>query len=215
MKWSDQAWAAASHIIEKIKQHPFLLKLADGTLPFRCFHQYISQDRLYLECYTRVLAHIASRLPEMEDVNSFLKFALDGVAVEKALHEKFNPDVNAIKSEACEFYTSYLMARYGDDIAIETASVLPCFWVYLQVGKYILSIAHLENNPYSEWIKTYSDPEFESSTLKAIEICDRLADKTTYNVREEMTRVFVSCTHLEWLFWNSAYSIGTNEEHIK
>lgn len=64
-KWSEEAWDAAADIFERIKRHPFIQQLAAGTLSESRFRHYISQDRLYLEDYTRVLAHIASRLPEM------------------------------------------------------------------------------------------------------------------------------------------------------
>lgn len=205
-RWSIQAWEAASGTFEEIKKHPFLCRLADGTLPYECFHRYISQDRLYLQDYTRALAHIASRLPEMDDVELFLRFASDGVAVEKALHEEFNPDTHAVKSQACEFYTSYLRARSQDDIAVEAAAVLPCFWIYLEAGKHLVSMARLDGNPYRDWIATYSDPAFEASTASAIEVCDRLAAASSAQVREQMTKVFADCARLEWLFWDSAYN---------
>lgn len=204
-KWSEEAWLAATPLIEEIKKQPFLHELADGTLPAAKFRFYISQDRLYLDVYTRVLAHIASRLPDMADVGTFLSFAVDGVAVEKALHEQFNPDKDIAMSEACEFYTSFLRAQSQSDIAIEAAAVLPCFWVYQAVGKYILSIARLERNPYRAWIETYSDPSFDLSTSKAIAICDRLADATTPAIRRQMTEAFLTATRLEHLFWQSAY----------
>lgn len=207
-KWSDSAWEASLPIINEIKQLPFISELADGSLPADVFRFYISQDRLYIDNYTRVLAHIASRLPEMPDVATFLGFALDGIAVEKALHDQYDPDLNAIKSAACEFYTSYQRARSEEDVAIEAASILPCFWVYLEVGKCLLSVAKLEGNPYRAWIETYSDPAFDISNAKAIDVCDRLAAAATQPVRDAMTKAFIDATRLEMLFWQSAYHKG-------
>lgn len=213
-KWSEEAWEASLPIIEKIKRLAFLEELADGTLSPQIFQFYISQDSLYLDNYTRVLAHIASRLPEMEDVSTFLGFAADGVAVEKALHASYNPDKSLPKSLACEFYTSYLKARGESDIAIEAASILPCFWVYLEVGKYILSQAKLDGNRYRAWIETYSDPTFDESTRRAIDVCDRLADMAPDYIRQQMTQTFIDCTQLEMLFWQSAYHLGQNDMNI-
>lgn len=104
--WSTMAWEAGYHIFKEIKDLPFLHELAAGTLPLRKFRYYISQDSKYLDSYTRVLAHIASRLPQMEDVSTFLDFAKDGVEVEKSLHAKFNPDRSVGLSDACLQYTS-------------------------------------------------------------------------------------------------------------
>lgn len=205
-KWSEKVWESVRPLLVEIMEHPFLTELADGTLPQDKFRYYISQDNKYIDVYTRVLAHIASRLPDMDDVDTFLQFAKDGVATERILHAQYNPDSDIQKSNACEFYTAYLKSQAQEDIAVEAAAILPCFWVYLAVGKYLLSIARLEGNPYRAWLETYSDPAFDESTAKAIAICDKLAAATTDDVREKMSEVFAKATKLEWLFWNSAYN---------
>lgn len=210
-KWSEEAWEKSLPIVEQIKQLPFLRELSDGTLPQEIFRYYISQDNLYIDIYTRVLAHIASRLPEMADVATFLEFAASGVVFEKELHAGYNPDPTLPKSDACQFYTSYLRARSQSDVAVEAAAILPCFWVYLEVGLHILATANLDGNPYRRWIETYSAPVFVENTRKAIEICDRLADNATEDVRRQMTDTFIDCTRLEKLFWESAYCCGNRD----
>ena len=47
-KWTEEAWAEASGIYADIIGHPFILELADGTLPIEKFKRYIAQDELYL-----------------------------------------------------------------------------------------------------------------------------------------------------------------------
>ncbi len=205
-KWSEEAWEAASEAYREILELPFLKELADGSLPMETFRFYISQDSMYINTYSRVLAHIASRLGDMADVDTFLRFAADGVAVEKALHESFKPDASSPMSMACKFYTSHLRAQGSEDVAVEAAAILPCFWVYLEVGKRILATAKLEGNPYEAWIRTYSDQAFERSNREAIEICDHLASHATPDIRRRMTDVFVDGTRLEWLFWHTAYN---------
>lgn len=207
MKWSEEAWLAAGKIYEAILDLPFLKELSNGTLSLDRFRHYISQDSQYINVYSQVMAHIASRLPDMEDASSFLDFAKDGVAVEKELHNKFNPDTSMGKSPACEFYTSYLKAQADKDVAIEIAAILPCFRIYLEVGRHIMNIAKMEGNPYRDWIETYSDPAFERSTDRCISICDTLAAKATPDTRKSMTEAFVTCSRLEWLFWESAYRL--------
>ena len=48
MKWSEQAWAAAAAVYDKILEHPFVNSLADGTLSCERFSYYIAQDAVYL-----------------------------------------------------------------------------------------------------------------------------------------------------------------------
>jgi len=203
--WSDEAWASAEHIYNEIIRLPFVRELAAGTLSDERFKRYIGQDRLYINVYCKVLAHIASRLPETGDMETFLEFASDGVAVEKALHGVYVQDNPPEMSPACLFYTSLLKAQAYEDVAVEAAAILPCFWIYQKVGEHIVATQAIGGNPYAEWIATYSDPSFEASTAKAIEICNRLAQASDSLTRDRMTQVFVECSRMEWLFWNSAY----------
>lgn len=205
-KWSEQAWQNALPAYNAILKLPFLKELADGSLSQERFTNYITQDNLYLNDYSRVLAHIASRLNDISLVDTFLGFASNGVAMEKELHAKYIRDTNPQKSPACMFYTSVLKAQADKHIAVEAAAILPCFWVYYEVGKHFLPLARLEGNPFADWVRAYSDPVFEQSTLKAIEICDRLADEATPEIQRQMTDIYLQCTRLEWLFWHSAYT---------
>lgn len=205
-KWSGQAWAAATPVYDAILEMPFVKELADGTLPRDKFIFYLQQDALYIENYCRVLSHIASRVPTIGMTKAFLDFAADGVAVEQAMHKVFlanEPKAEAM-TPACMLYCSVQNARQNADVAVEAASILPCFWVYLTVGKHIAAMAR-EDNPYRDWITTYSDPIFEKSNSLAIDICDRLALQASDDVRRQMTDTFVLCTKMEWMFWHSAY----------
>ena len=205
MKWSEEAWNAAEEVFDSIKELPFVTELAAGTLDMRKFKFYINQDRLYLDTYTRVLAHIASRMPDNDDMAAFLRFSTDGVAVEKSLHAGYSHEICDRKTMACTFYTAYLKSMCEAPLAVEAAAALPCFWVYQKVGEHILSTANLKANPYADWISTYGGDGFDNDTRKAIGICDRLASDVSDEVRKEMTQAYVNCTKLEWLFWDNSY----------
>ncbi|MBD5216975.1 MAG: thiaminase II [Bacteroidales bacterium] len=211
MKWSEEAWKASEDIYEKILQHPFVRGLADGTLPAEKFRFYIEQDALYLRQYFRVLSHIASRLDDISEAETFIKFASDGVAVEKALHGSFLKDDRqdeAFASPSCSLYTSTLLSQCLEPVEVEAAAVLPCFWIYQRVGEWIYaSVGECMENPYSSWIQTYADKTFMESTERAIEICDRLAENASVEVRERMTKIFRYCARMEWLFWDSAWNL--------
>ena len=204
-KWSAEAWKASLPIYEAILELPFIKKLAEGTLDREIFNRYIQQDSLYIKEYSRVLAHIASRLEDVKEMEAFLGFAGDGVLVEKELHGMYVSEEAVEMSPTCLLYTSFLKAQSMEPVEVEAAAVLPCFWIYLAVGKHILSIAKLEGNPYVDWIRTYSDAGFEASTEKAIAICDRFASGVTDGVRERMTNVYVKAARMEWMFWDAAY----------
>lgn len=205
MKWSEEAWNAAEAVYEAIKQLPFIQELAAGTLDMRKFKFYINQDSQYLYTYGRVLAHIASRMPDSESMADFMRFASESVEVEQTLHAGFGVEHMDKMTVGCAFYIAFLKSKAIEPLAVEAAAVLPCFLVYKKISEYILSIARMEGNPYAAWIKTYGGDGFEADTRKAIELCDKLAESTTEDVRKEMTQAYVDCTKLEWMFWDNAY----------
>lgn len=213
-RWSDSAWEAARPVYEKILEHPFVRALADGTLSAERFRFYLRQDALYLDGYARRLAHIAARLGRKEHTEAFLRFAADGIAVERALHEQFlggeHPAPEEI-SPACLLYTSVLesQATAPVEVEVEAAAVLPCFVVYQRVGEAIHAQQQGTENPYRQWIETYADPAFAASTAEATAICDALADAAGDATRRRMTDIFVRCTRMEWLFWESAWQLET------
>lgn len=205
--WSQTAWQTALPVYNAILDLPFLKELASGSLPRDKFEFYIGQDSLYLNDYTRVLSHIASRLDKTELTERFLRFALDGIAVERALHASFISSAPKEKSPTCLFYTSLLKSTAMEDVAVESAAVLPCFWIYREVGKEIIKRARMEGNPYANWISTYSDETFDKSTDDAIAICDMLASESSQKTRNRMTEIFLNASRLELRFWDSAYHL--------
>lgn len=208
-KWSDEAWEAAAPVYAEILRHGFVRELSQGTLPVDKFAFYLAQDSLYLSDYARVLAHIASRLTDKNMIADFARFACHGIEVESAMHATFLHRYGVqpgAKAPGCMLYTSVLKAQAYNPVEVEVAAVLPCFKVYLEVGKAIAAQA-AEGNPYDLWIGTYADPTFEASTVRALEIADELAAKASPEVRRAMTDAFVMCTRMEWLFWDSAYSL--------
>ena len=188
-KWSDEAWQAALPVYRKIIQHPFVDALARGTLDNERFMFYLRQDSLYLARYSRALTHIASRLADKDQ--SFLQGSV--------------PDQNEI-SPACLLYTSLLGSQAAAPVEVEAAAVLPCFWVYQRVGVDILS-RQQGDNPYMRWIETYGDEAFAASTAEAVAICDSLAEAAGADTRRMMTDIFVRCTKMEWMFWDSAWRL--------
>lgn len=230
-RWSDSAWEAARPVYEKILEHPFVRALADGTLSAERFRFYLRQDALYLDGYARRLAHIAARLGRKEHTEAFLRFAADGIAVERALHEQFlggeHPASEEI-SPACLLYTSLLDAQATAPVEVEAAALLPCFVVYQRVGESILARqsgspaagrredgaaqgdgGRAAENPYRCWIETYADPAFAASARLATQICDELAAASGEEIRRRMTDIFVRCTRMEWMFWDSAWNLET------
>lgn len=214
MKWSEQTWQTTEHHYQSILEMPFIKELSDGTLPQEKFRFYMAQDSLYLEHFGRTLSLIAAKIPDLQDVLSFMRFAENAIVVENALHESYFIDFGVtekgILEPACHHYIHFLRSTAAlESVEIAVAAVLPCFWIYREVGDYIYNNQNAINNPYQKWIDTYGGDEFSVAVDQAIAICNRLAENSTEEVRKKMSEAFLMASRMEFHFWEAAYELKT------
>jgi thiaminase (transcriptional activator TenA) len=211
--FTDQAWQCTAPLRAAIDALPFNQELAAGTLSRARFQGYIIQDALYLDQYARTLAIAGARGPDGATLRAFAESALEAVAVEQVLHERYLTEfgvdpvqlANAQASPDCLGYTSFLLAvAYHDPWEVLVSALLPCFWIYWEVGNTVARKA-AANNPYRAWIDTYSDEHFGSAVRAVIAATDRAAAGTTQAIRDRMMTAFIRSTQFEWLFWDGAY----------
>src|SRR5271166_966779 len=133
-----------------IHKLPFNIELAAGSLRRERFRHYITQDALYLGQFSRALALAAAKAPDSETLRDFAQSAVSAVSVERSLHEHYlrafgvDPAVLAAAEPApdCLAYTSFLLATaYHEPWEVLVAALLPCFWIYWDVGCEIANIA--------------------------------------------------------------------------
>ena len=88
--------------------------------------------------------------------------------------------------------------------------MLPCYWVYAQVGLDLAERAQaVENHPYGTWVSTYADPAFQETTATAIELLDEAAEAADDAMRTVMLETFADATRYEELFWERSHSLET------
>ena len=213
--FTDDAWRRVAPIYGAILDHPFNRELAAGTLARDRFRFYMLQDAHYLIYFGKALAVTAARTGDPNELIGFAGSAREAVVVERALHEGFfrQYDISAAEaaaaepSPACAHYTHYLLATaYNAPYEVSVAALLPCFWIYWEVGKHLHETA-AANNPYQAWIDTYADEAFAEGVKKVIGIGDQMAEAASPTVRDQMVRAFVRASQLEWMFWDSAYRL--------
>src|SRR5207248_10696774 len=150
--------------------------------------------------------------PVPDRVVQFAKAAEGALVVERALHGSFfnrygiTPQVFAQTplSPACHHYVSYLLATaYAEPYEVLLGALLPCFWIYAEVGRDIHTRA-VAANPYQAWIDTYAGDDFHAAVRAVIAATDAVAEEGSPRLRERMHVAFARATQLEWLFWDSA-----------
>jgi thiaminase/transcriptional activator TenA len=199
-------------VYNQILSMPYIRALMEGTLEAEKFRFYIAQDARYLGQYARVLAIIGARMDRKDHVLQFIKFAEGAIVVESALHagyfEKLGIGEQPPMAPACHHYTHYLLSTAATaPVEVALGAVLPCFWIYLAVGKHVLQHQHKNNNPYQAWIDTYAGDEFGILVRKAIAICDEVATQCTTQQQAAMTEAFLTGCRLEFMFWDSAWRL--------
>lgn len=211
--FTGNLWQAAEGIYDEIIHHPFNQELAQGILSKERFTFYIQQDALYLTEFARALSIISGRLNHPDLITRFANFSQGAILAEQSLHhyyfDYYNIHPTGKKSPTCQAYTTYLLATVSlESIEEAVAAVLPCFWIYEQVGKHIYTLSPgNSNNPFQAWINTYADEQFAEGVRKAIATTDQLAEQATPALRQAMQNAYVNCSKLEWMFWDSAYKL--------
>ncbi|GGF20535.1 thiaminase II [Echinicola rosea] len=212
MSWTSEAWERIAPLYDKIIYMPFNQELQKGTLPKETFKFYMTQDAFYLGEFGKALSTISGRLNDLDKVLAFSEFAAGAIVVERALHESYFKELGlpdeVDPSPSCLLYTNYIRNQAGfANIEKAAAAILPCFWIYKEVGDHIYAQQDGSDNPYKNWIDTYAGEEFATSVAKALEITDQLAEKASPELREEMFEAFEMASKLEWMFWDSAYRL--------
>jgi len=212
-QFSEEAWQSTAALREAIHALPFNTELAAGALSRDRFQTYIIQDALYLAQFSRALAIAAAKAPDSETMQAFAQSALGAVAVEQTLHRRYLHEfgvdpadiASAEPSPDCLAYTNFLIAAaYHEPWEVLVAALLPCFWIYWDVGCAIARQAAPEN-PYRAWIETYADERFGEAVRTVIATADRAAAAAASPLRTKMLAAFERASQYEWLFWDGAY----------
>jgi thiaminase len=83
-------------------------------------------------------------------------------------------------------------------------AILPCFWVYRDIGAAIAAESP-PGNFYQAWIDTYADPGFAAATDAMIAVYDRAHVSAGADEQARMQRAFQKCCQYEWMFWDAAW----------
>jgi thiaminase (transcriptional activator TenA) len=209
--FTAELWRDIEDVYAAILAHPFVTGLADGSLPRESFKFYVIQDALFLRKYAQALAAVASKAPDAAATEMFTRHAVGVVSAEMTLHQSLfaelgiDPATAATADEAPTTlaYTSYLLATtcngsYGEGVG----AVLPCYWIYWEVGKHLLERGSPDPR-YRQWIDVYSAEEFGNEAREVIAVTDQLS--LSGSERDRVRRHFRTTSRYEWMFWDMGF----------
>nr|MBS1900197.1 bifunctional hydroxymethylpyrimidine kinase/phosphomethylpyrimidine kinase [Actinomycetota bacterium] len=211
-------WSSIAPIRRAIDDLPFLRRLADGSLPEAPFRAYLAQDALYLRDYARTLAEAARLAPDSAEQAFWAHSAEQSVIGELQLHASLlSPEgigAATFRAEPVPATTAYLDhlrgAAFDGDYRVLIAALLPCFWIYADVGTRLHAQAKADPvrpyavHPFAEWLDEYADPRFAEATEEAIRIVSAHAAAADPVTRERMRVAFVRSSEHERAFFAAA-----------
>jgi len=215
MTFSGVLLAGTREIREKIRRHPFVVGLRDGTLPVEKFRFYMCQDYVYLVEYCRIFGLAVAKAGDLPTMSRLAQLLHSTLHVEMALHRSYAAQFGITERDlegtapaaATHAYTSHLLnVAWGGTLAEIAASLLPCQWGYWELGCEMAEQGGAtESNPYRQWIETYSSPEFGELAGWLRGLVDSLAEGARPGDLGRMECAFLASSRYELMFWEMAW----------
>ena len=183
----------------------FVQGIKNGDLPKTKFKEYLAQDYFFLESFARAYGLAVSKSRNKQTIKT-LSLLLSGVSEELILHESYAKEWNIdlttnLIEPATKKYTDFLEEVSINLSLIEIMSAMtPCMRLYSWLGKNLLNM--IFDNPYKEWILTYSDDSFDNLAKSLEFLIDEYDDSYDIN---QVNFLYKRAMELELGFFN-AYS---------
>ena len=204
---AEPIWAAQ-------REHPFVLGMADGTLPPDRFAFFLKQDCLFIPAYARALALAAGRAPWIDVSVRLAENATALLAAELGLNRDLASEFGVSPEElvaerptrTTRAYIDFLLRVAAvEDFAQVTAAFLPCFWGYYDVFQTLARRARSPNHHYARWIEAYASPTSGAKVAWFREITDRAAEEAGLWTSARLIEAFIVSSELELAFWQMAW----------
>lgn len=191
---------------EACRDHPFLIGIADGTLPPAAFVFYVGQDAVFLDAFARAYALGVAKAPDRSAMSTW-KGLLDGALDELRLHrtyaERWGAPLEPEPAPATAAYTDFLLrVATSEPLGNLAAAMTPCMRLYAWLGEQ-LAPRTAADGPYREWVDTYAEPGFEALASTLERELDRLGgDQTVVGDH------YGTAMRLELRFFEAAWRAG-------
>jgi len=209
---ASDLWRENSATAQQSLWDPFVLGLGAGTLKKETFATYVAQDAAFLASFADAYKRAERKCdgeeapPTQARCRGDLRELRDAVEEELKLHSGYakkwgadlGKDFKPLK--ATIDYTSFLEKISRDPTASAAevvAAMVPCMTLYAILGKRLEKAGIEDDNPYREWVETYSSDEF----WEAKEQAEGLLDVLTPHGCERCGDLYAEAMRLEHSFF--------------
>lgn len=212
-RFTQELWDQIRPIYAQTLKHPFLTGLSSGTLPRDRFEFYLLQDSHYLRAFAQALSVLAAKAPREEWAITLNEHAAAALKVERQLHESILASYGISKKAMAEArpaptnyaYTNHLLAAvWQRPFAEGLAALLPCYWIYWEVGKELKKRGS-KNPDYQRWIDQYAGEEYGKIVEQVLAMMDEEAGRLDGPARQQARDLFTLSARYEYMFWDMAW----------
>ena len=187
--------------------------MTDGTLDRKTFVRYLLQDAYYLHEFADGLKAAAAKAPRQEWADLLHRHAKDSLAEELRLHDSVFQEFSVSREQIASVeplpdafaYSSFILAAtHRGSFGEAMAAVLPCYWIYLEVGRELKK----RGSPdpiYRKWIEAYGSTAYAKAVDDVIAIVNDVAGQANASELATMREHYRRGARYEWMFWNAAY----------
>ena len=205
MRITQKLWQRNYELASLSLNTKFVQGIKNGDLPKTKFQEYLAQDYFFLESFARAYGLAVSKSRNKKNIKT-LSVLLSGVSEELILHETYAKEwdidlTTNLIGPATKKYTDFLEEVSLNLSLIEIMSAMtPCMRLYSWLGKKLLNM--ISDNPYKEWILTYSDESFDNLAKSLENLIDEYDE--SYDI-DQVNFLYKRAMELELDFFN-AYS---------
>ena len=202
---TQKLWESNYNLASLSLNTKFVQGIKNGDLPKTKFQEYLAQDYFFLESFARAYGLAVSKSRNKKNIKT-LSVLLSGVSEELILHETYAKEwdidlTTNLIGPATKKYTDFLEEVSLNLSLIEIMSAMtPCMRLYSWLGKNLLNMVY--DNPYKEWILTYSDESFDNLAKSLENLIDEYDESYDIN---QVNFLYKRAMELELDFFN-AYS---------
>jgi thiaminase (transcriptional activator TenA) len=195
-------WSQNRDLADAALKHRFVQGIASGNLPRATFAYYVGQDAAFLDAFGRAYALALTKCPDREGLTAFTELR-DAAADELDLHrgyaERGDVDLNPTADPATLAYTDFLSGVAATEpVGHIAAAMTPCMRLYAYLGQQ-LAAETKPDNPFREWVATYSSAQCEALARRIEGLLDRYGGDS-----DRLTALYRRAMELELAFFDSA-----------
>lgn len=204
----------SSGILTHIYRHSFNQQLYQGNLSTAAFMFYLQQDTYYLHEFAIALRLLSKRFTSTNYKEQFEQLSNIMIAAELDVRSRYlgrNQQQRFFwkrhdpseKIPVISEYSEHLinMANFAP-LPVAVSACMACSYIYSQLGQQMKHVR--PDNPYREWIDSYSGVDFLNSTQALIQTANTLGQaSSSVQIQQQACEAFKKSASLELQFFDA------------